>query len=118
MACLDWARSSWPSIAPGAQCTYMPKPAGSVQQLLSADLSGSDDLKIADTAFSIDGLKATRASYSDSFKGYQAHATVAVYVEHGSGLYKFFLTYHEGEAWGPGFESDFDDILKSVKFNQ
>jgi hypothetical protein len=98
--------------------SYMPKPSGSVQQVLSTDLKGSDDLKIEDSPIAIDSTKAVQASYSDSFKGYLTHEVVAVYVEHGTGLYKFFLTYHKGEAWGPGFESDFDNILKSVKFNQ
>jgi hypothetical protein len=98
--------------------SYVPKPSGSVQQVMNTDLKGSDDLKIDDSPIPVDDAKAIQASYSDSFRGYLAHETLAVYVEHGTGLYKFFLTYHKGEAWAPQFVSDFDEILKSVRFSQ
>ena len=98
--------------------SYLPKPAGQVPQIMTTDLKGSADLKIDDLPFLVGGDKAMRASYADSFPGYITHQTVAVYLEHGSGLYKFFLTYHKGEALGPEFVADFEQILKSVRFSQ
>lgn len=106
----------FPSRGAEIDISYLPNPGGSLQQVVAADLKGSDDLKIEDSTISVGGAKTMRASYSDSFKGYMTQQVVAVYVEQGSGLYKFFLTYHQGEAWGPDFESDFDAILKTVKF--
>ena len=98
--------------------SYLPRPGGPLQQIISADVQGSDDLKSDQLPFAIGGAQAMRASYSDAFQGYLAHQTVAVYVEHGGGLYKFFLTYHKGEALGPEFIKDFEEILKSVRFTQ
>jgi hypothetical protein len=106
----------FPSHGAEIDISYLPNPVGSAQQVAAADLKGSAGLKIEDSSISVGGVKTVRASYSDSFKGYMTQQVVAMYVEQGSGLYKFFLTYHSGEAWGPDFESDFDDILKTVKF--
>jgi hypothetical protein len=98
--------------------SYLPKPGGSVQQNITADLQGSKDVKVDELPFLVGDAKAMRASYTDTFRGYLAHQTVAVYVEHGAGLYKFFLTYHKGEAWEPQFIEDFDRILKFARFSQ
>jgi hypothetical protein len=108
----------FPSQGAEIDISYLPKPGGSVPQIMTTDLKGSADLKIDDLPFLIGGDKAMRASYIDSFPGYITHQTEAVYLEHGSGLYKFFLTYHKGEALGPEFVADFEQILKSVRFSQ
>lgn len=98
--------------------SYWPKPSGSTQQIMNTDLQESDDQNIDAVPFKVDGTKATRASFTDDFQGRLAHRTIAVYVEHGGGLYKFFLTYHKDDPLGPAFISDFEEILKNVRFSQ
>jgi len=108
----------FPSNGAEIDISYLPKPNGPLQQIMTNDLHGSDDLKIDQLPFLVGGTTAMRASYTDNFPGYVAHQTVAVYAEHGTGLYKFFLTYHKGEATEPAFVADFEEILKSVRFTQ
>lgn len=98
--------------------SYLARPKGSALQIMQSDSQGSDELKIDQLPFRVGGAAAVRASYTDSYKGYLAHRTGAVYAEHGDGLYKFFLTYHKDEALGPEFVKDFNEILRSVRFSQ
>jgi hypothetical protein len=108
----------FPSRGAEIDVSYLPKPSAPLKQFMTTELHGPDDLKIDQLPFLVGGTEAVRASYTDSFPGYVAQQTVAVYVEHGTGLYKFFLTYHKGEAMGPEFVADFEEILKSVRFSQ
>lgn len=96
--------------------SYLPKPAASTRQIMTTDLQESDDQNIDEVPFLIDGTKTLRAAYTDDFQGRLAHHTVVAYVEHGGGLYKFFLTYHKGDELAPDFTKDFEQILKTVRF--
>jgi len=106
----------FPSHGAEIDISNVARPKGSAQQIMTEDLKEADDRKIDEVPFNVGGLKGLRASYVDNFPGYLAHQTLVVYVQHGTGLYKFFLTYHKGDALGPEFISDFEGILKSVRF--
>jgi len=96
--------------------SFLAHPGAPTKEIMTTDLQDSDDQKIDEVPFKIDGTEALRSAFNDNFKGYLAHSTVVAYVEHGGGLYKFFLTYHKGDNLGPDFTRDFEQILSTVRF--
>jgi hypothetical protein len=98
--------------------SYLPGASGSMKQIMTADLEDSEEQTIDQPRFQVGGVKATRASYTDTFAPGLVYRTVVVYVPRGGGLYKFFLTYHKGDPWEAPFVADFEQILKSVHFTQ
>jgi hypothetical protein len=60
-------------------------------------------------------LDAVRATYSDDYPNLSMENT-AVYVANGDALYKFFLTYRQGEPNQQQYVNTFNHILSTVRF--
>jgi hypothetical protein len=97
---------------------YFPGVNGPVPELVSGELADADEKQIDEHTYKIGGRKGTRVFYTDVYTRGFAYKNVAVYVPHEDGLYKFFLTYHQGDPNENAFNEDFEHILKSVRFER
>jgi len=97
---------------------YLPNPSGTVQQIMAVDLEDAEEQGIDPRGFSVGGANGKRVSYTDTYTSGLVYRTTAVYVPGGAGLYKFYLTYHKGDPQEAQFISDFEQVLKSVRFSR
>lgn len=96
----------------------LPRNNQSVSRIISDELSDADQKQIDEHEYRIDGQKGTRVFYTDSYAPNFVYKNVAVYVAATDGLYKFFLTYHQGDPHEKSFNQDFEHMLKSVRFQR
>jgi hypothetical protein len=89
-----------------------------VSELIAAELPDADQKTIDSHIYKVDGQKGTRVFYTDIYAPNFAYTNVVVYLPHGTELYKFFLTYHQGDSNEKNFNDDFEYILKSVRFQR
>jgi hypothetical protein len=89
-----------------------------VGDVIKRELEDADKMEVDRHAFRIDGHDGTRVFYTDVYASGFAYENIAIYLTQGDGLYKFFLTYHQGDPHAKGFHDDFDQILKSVRFQR
>lgn len=87
-----------------------------VDGLIATELHDADQKSIDEHAYKIDGTKGTRVFYTDVYAPDFVYKNIAIYVPHQDGLYKFFLTYHQGDPHEKDFSDDFEHILKSVRW--
>jgi len=97
---------------------YFPGVHRPVADILKSELADTDKMEIDRHAFRIDGHDGTRVSYTDVYAPGFAYENIAIYLPQKDGIYKFFLTYHQGDPHTKGFHDDFEHILKSVRFQQ
>ena len=87
-----------------------------VSEVIASELADADNKTIDSHTFKVDGQKATRVFYTDVYAPNFSYTNVAIYLARADGLYKFFLTYHQGDSHEKNFNDDFEYILKSVRF--
>jgi hypothetical protein len=97
---------------------YFPGINGPVPELISSELADTNEKQIDEHTYRIDGNKGTRVFYTDVYARGFAYRNIAVYLPREAGLYKFFLTYHDGDPHEKAFNDDFEHILKSVRFER
>ena len=97
---------------------YFPNVNSPVPQLISSELAEANKEKVDEHTYKIDGKKGTRVFYTDVYARGFTYENIAIYVPRGYGLYKFFLTYHEGDPHEKAFNEDFEHILRSVRFQR
>ncbi len=97
---------------------YFPSVNGPVPELISNELADTNEKRMDEHTYQIGGKKGTRVFYTDVYARGFTYKNVAVYVPREDGLYKFFLTYHEGDQHEKAFNDDFEHILKSVRFER
>jgi hypothetical protein len=97
---------------------FFPSVDGPVPQLITSELPDTNEKTIDKHAYHIGGKKGTRVFYTDVYARGFTYKNIAVYVPREYGLYKFFLTYHEGDPHEKAFNEDFEHILKSVRFDR
>ena len=68
------------------------------------------------TTIIVDGVTATKVVYTDIFSPILVYKNISVYVAHQSLLYKFYLSYHDGDPLEDSFITDFQQVLDSVQF--
>lgn len=96
----------------------LPRSNQPVSKIISDELSDADQKQFDEHEYRIDGQKGTRVFYTDTYAPNFVYKNVAVYVAAADGLYKFFLTYHEGDPHEKSFNQDFEHMLKSVHFQR
>jgi hypothetical protein len=89
-----------------------------VPELIASELSDTEEKTIDSHSYRIDGQAGTRVFYTDVYAPSFVYKNIVVYVARADGLYKFFLTYHQGDPHEKSFNDDFDHILKSVRFQR
>jgi hypothetical protein len=97
---------------------YFPSMNSHVPELISSELADTSEKKVDEHTYKIDGKKGTRVFYTDVYARGFTYKNIAIYVPREDGLYKFFLTYHEGDPHEKAFNDDFEHILKSVRFQR
>lgn len=86
-----------------------------IEEFISGELEESQ-IHSRDDNFQVAGFNGRRITYTDSFSPGLAYHNVVVYLPHGDYLYKFFLTYNEGDPESPRFSKNFREVLDSVEF--
>jgi len=89
-----------------------------VADLIASELSDADQKKIDSHPYKIGDQQGTRVYYSDTYAPQFTYKNVAIYVATSDALYKFFLTYHQGDQHEKSFNDDFEHMLKSVRFER
>lgn len=89
-----------------------------VADLIANELSDADQKKIDSHPYKIGDQQGTRVYYSDTYAPQFTYKNVAIYVATNDALYKFFLTYHQGDQHEKTFNDDFEHLLKSVRFQR
>jgi hypothetical protein len=97
---------------------YFPGVRSPAPQLIASELSDTNQRQIEEHTYKIGGKNGTRVFYTDVYARGFTYKNIAIYVPHEDGLYKFFLTYHEGDSHEKAFTDDFEHILKSVRFER
>jgi hypothetical protein len=97
---------------------YFASVTSPVPELISSELADTNEKQIDDHTYHIGGKKGTRVFYTDVYARGFTYKNIAIYVPREYGLYKFFLTYHEGDPHEKDFNDDFEHILKSVRFQR
>jgi hypothetical protein len=97
---------------------YFPGVRVTPQMLIASELSDATDKRLEDRPYKINGKNGMRVLYTDRYTRGFTYKNVAVYVPQEDGLYKFFLTYHDGDEKEKDFNDDFEHILKSVHFER
>lgn len=97
---------------------YFPGVRSPAPQLIASELPDTNQRQIEEHTYKIGGKNGTRVFYTDVYAKGFTYKNIAIYVPHEDGLYKFFLTYHEGDPHEKAFTDDFEHILKSVHFER
>lgn len=92
----------------------VPVPAIPLDEFIARELNGTD-VEPA-TTITVAGEAATRVSYSVDFEGLFEEQTVAVYVPHGTEIYKFFLSYYSDDPSAAEYDRLFEALLATVSF--
>jgi hypothetical protein len=96
--------------------TTIPLPSTPISDVIASDLHGTT---IVGTSLqTVGGESGTRIIYTADFPPLLVEKSIAVYVPHNNTLYKFFLSYREGDPLENQFITDFQQILDSVRFAQ
>ena len=95
-----------------------PASSQTVAELIAGELSDADQEKIDSHPYKIGDQQGRRVYYSDTYAPHFTYRNVAIYVATGDALYKFFLTYHQGDPHEKVFNDDFEHVLKSVRFQR
>lgn len=97
---------------------YFPNVTTTPRQLIARELTDASQQQIDGKNHKVGKQDGTRVFYTDIYARGFVYKNTAIYVARGGGLYKFFLTYHEGDAHEKAFNDDFDYIVKSVRFEK
>ncbi|MFI5398534.1 MAG: choice-of-anchor X domain-containing protein [Candidatus Binatia bacterium] len=105
------------SIPPGGadiDITSIPLPSSPLSDFITKELQAATITST--TTRQVGGEVGTEVLYTADFTPAATEKSVAVYVPHGSTLYKFFLSYNAGDPQEAQFLASFNQILNAVQF--
>lgn len=96
----------------------IPLPSLPLTDIITEELSEEEAIIQSSDTILVAGSVGTRVFYRSPITSTLEYSNIAVYLPHGSLLYKFFLSYNAGDPFEPQFNSRFQEILNSVQFSQ
>ncbi len=87
---------------------------GNLQSIMETELMGAQDLKMSTT--SVDGTACAEAQYQDAHGGSATSASIALYCERNTKLWKIYLAYRANDPATAALLNDFKEVLNTLKF--
>lgn len=106
-----------PSGGAAIDATVMPLPSGPLKDYISGKELGGALIQGTSTA-TVSGISCQEVKYLDVYTPALSYDNDAVYCPSGASLYKFFLSYNDGDPNSSVYEAAFQRVVNSAVLNQ